>query len=64
MSIVKYAAKFLSDDENKKLLTDIIYNRYDWIVWSILININGRKVPNSMVVQGILDGEVSTGDAR
>ncbi|EDW67890.1 uncharacterized protein [Drosophila virilis] len=62
VSIVKYAAKFLSDDENRKLLTDIIHNHFDWIVWSILIN--GREVPNSLVIQGILDGEVTTGDAR
>ncbi|EDW16167.1 uncharacterized protein LOC6574675 [Drosophila mojavensis] len=59
-SVVSYAIKFLSDDENTKLVRDTVNNRNGLISWYILTN----AIPNSLILESILNGEITTGDAR
>ncbi|EDV94312.1 uncharacterized protein LOC6568114 [Drosophila grimshawi] len=63
VALLQYAAKNLNDDENEKLLEDILIIIKDWsLILGILMK--AKILPNSIVVNGILDGDTSTGDAR
>jgi len=60
--IVNYAAKHLSDAEAEKLFVDMLDNRNSSITQTIL-NI-AKTLSISYIVERILDGNTSTGDAR
>ncbi|XP_034486638.1 uncharacterized protein LOC117791092 [Drosophila innubila] len=62
MGIVNYAKKHLSDIEAEKLCVDLLENRKSSITQIILFA--AKTLSISYIVERILDGDTSTGDAR
>ncbi|KAH8407944.1 hypothetical protein KR222_004210 [Zaprionus bogoriensis] len=61
-SIVLYASRNLSFDENNQLIADMLKYRYEWINKTLLFP--EVSIGSSLIVQGIIEGDTLTGDAR
>jgi len=59
---LEYASKHLSKTEIEKLYADLLSFNNQCITKAVLLNV--KSLSRSLVVQGLLNGDITAGDAR